>query len=280
MRFFKKHQTIINIFLSMLLAYFVVNAVTDDAWAHFLVYSFLIAVWGFVYRANAAAWLGMYQRAKGRDNHGVALLRWAIDKNTSSAAAYVHLAVYLLRKGSPDEAYALLERAELRSPGILLDKNIRLSKASCMWKMGQVGKGIEILEQMRKDYEYVNPHVLATLAYFYFLTDDDDKAVELSKAALEEEPALAAAWDNLGQICFRKGDMAGARENLLKAWEYKPNLADCLFYLGRVEEAEGNTDKAVEYYQQAVRCDISALNTITRAEVEEALDRLNTAEAV
>jgi predicted nucleotide-binding protein (sugar kinase/HSP70/actin superfamily) len=85
--------------------------------------------------------------------------------------------------------------------------------------MGRIETARDILEAMRKEYEYVNAHVLTTLGYMYFLLDDLEKAEEISELAVQDTPTLGSAWDNLGQIYDRQGLRAKAKEAFEKAIE-------------------------------------------------------------
>jgi tetratricopeptide (TPR) repeat protein len=133
-----------------------------------------------------------------------------------------------------------------------------------------VDGAIEILERMRSTYDYVNATVLATLGYMYFLKDDLEKAEEFTQKALADSDASHSAWDNLGQIRYRQGERAQAREAFEKAVSFKGDLPDSLYYLGLIARDEGETEKARDYFNRALECEITPLNTVTREQVEAA----------
>jgi tetratricopeptide (TPR) repeat protein len=180
----------------------------------------------------------------------------------------MHYALYLLRKGEGEAALRCLDKAESLRPKLLLQKNITLSRASCHWIMGRIEQARDILEGMRAEYEYVNANVLITLGYMYFLLDDFEKARQLSQLAIEDTPDSGAAWDNLGQIFYKQGQRAQAKEAFEKAIEYKPDLPDSLYHLGCIAEDEANYNAAAAYFSRAAACSITALNTVTRKQIE------------
>jgi Tfp pilus assembly protein PilF len=133
---------------------------------------------------------------------------------------------------------------------------------------------------MRKTYDYVNATVMATLGYMYFVKDDIEKAEDLTNKALEDNQSSHSAWDNLGQIRFKQGKYDEAKEAFVKAISFKGNLPDSLYYLGLIAREEGDGNAAADYFKQALECDITPLNTVTREQVEEAANAANVVKAV
>lgn len=74
------------------------------------------------------------------------------------------------------------------------------------------------------------------------------------KLALEVAP-LAAAYDGLGCIAFLQGDMMQARQLFIIAYDMDPSYERPLANLGLTYEAEGDTIKAREFYETALRKD-------------------------
>ena len=101
-----------------------------------------------------------------------------------------------------------------------------------------------------------------------------DKAEEYTKTALADNAESAPAWDNMGQIAFARGDMEKAEENFQKALSFRATMVDSLFYMGVIRERQGRRDEALEYYKKAEKCNISALNTVTRDQVEAKIKAL------
>lgn len=241
-------------------------------------YGLLTLILVAVFHADCIAYIGILLYGRGRADQATAFFRVAIAHKAKTPAAYLYYAIYLVRRGQAAEANGLLDIALTLNPKIMTHKNIQLTKASCMWVLGDVDKAIEILEHMRKLFDYVNAGVLSTLGYMYFLKDDLEQAESLSRAAIAESPESAAAWDNLGQIFLKQNAQQKAKEAFEKALTYKTDMASSLYYLGCIAESTDG-EAAADYFKRAADCSISSLNTVTREQVEEKLRQINTHQA-
>jgi tetratricopeptide (TPR) repeat protein len=227
--------------------------------------------------ANIAAVIGNFHTIRGHKEKAEKYFRYALPHGSTSPQAHLTYGLSILRSGQAKEAAPLLDRAlALCKPKkVLIQKSIRLSQASCRWALGDTDGAVKILERMRADYDYVNENVLSTLSFMYIEQNDLDKAEALSREAIEDTPSAYSAWDNLGQIAYRRRQWDEAKAHFVKALEFKEDLPDSLYYLGQIAREEGETEKAAEYFEQALACDITALNTVTRAEIEEAIKSIS-----
>lgn len=200
--------------------------------------------------------------------------RKAAALNTQNAVALYNYALMLLHDGKAAEALALLERADKYNTKLIYEKNIPLAKGSCYWVLGEIDKAIATMEELEEKYSYINASTLTTLGYLYILKKDYAKAEEYTLRAIEDTPEHAPAWDNMGQIYYNKGDIAKAKENFLKALEYKENMVDSLYYMGLIAQQEGDKTSAIDYMTKASECNVSALNTVTLAEIKAKIERL------
>lgn len=196
----------------------------------------------------------------------------ALKYNTKSVVALYNYGLVLLQQGNSEKALNLFEKAQALNKKPLYEKLIILAISSCYWKMEKIPQAIDILENLKNNYEYISPEALTTLGYFYMLNKEYEKAIKVSKEVLEKEPNYASAWDNLGQIYFFQNDFKNAKENFLKSIELNPYSVDSLYYLGILEEQEDNKEKALEYFKMAKKCKITALNTISEKDLEEKLN--------
>lgn len=242
-----------------------------SAAALLLLFLLLTIVLVGIFHVDCAAMLGNFYYSRGQADRAVPYFKFSIAHHTKSPAAYMHYAVYLLRRGGAKEAVPLLEKTLAFKPKTMIVKSVRLTQASCQWVLGNVDGAIDILEGMRRDFEYVNAQVISTLSYMYYLRGELERAEELSLAAIEDTPGTASAWDNLGQIYYTRNDFAKAKEMLQKALEYKNDLPDSLYYLGLIARDEGEKEQAAEYFNRALGCPFSPLNTVSREQVESAL---------
>jgi len=212
-------------------------------------------------RGNLAYIHGKHDKAK------VLLLR-SIEKNVPSPVAHYNYANLILRDGEAQKALECLRKARTLKPSPMMQKNIYMTIGTCYWVSGEINKAVETLEQMRKDYEYVNENVLTTLAYMYLVQGDFATAQELTDKAIAEAPEYAAAWDNRGQIFYLQGDCVQAKESFEKALAHKPTLVDSLYFMGILYEKENDLEAARDYFLRANDAPISALNTVKKADLE------------
>lgn len=198
----------------------------------------------------------------------------AVKRNTRNVKALYNYALDALHEGNAEEALKIFQRAEKINTKVLFEKLIPLAISSCYWVLGEVDKAIETIEDLQKRFNYINPNTLTTLAYFYLLKKDFEKAEELTNKALADNETYAPAWDNLGQIYFSKGDNKKAKEYFEKALSYRESMTESLYYMGLISKAEMDIDKAKEYFEKANNGYISALSTVKREDIEKELNSL------
>lgn len=234
-----------------------------------LIYIIITFILAIIFKADLYAFLGNIYLSKGKIDKALELYELSIKNNTKVPTAYLNLGVFRLNQGNAKEAITLLEKAESLNKNIILDKNIKVSIASCYWALNDIDKAIDILENLRNSYEYVNINVITTLGYMYFLNHDYEKALEITNKALEEDPNSAAAWDSLGQIYFAKQDFNNAKNAFIKALSENNYLLESNYFLGIIYEQEENFEEAKKCFIQSKNCKISTLSYITNKEVEE-----------
>lgn len=195
----------------------------------------------------------------------------ALKHNTKNVVSLYNYGIILLQQGNAKKALELFEKARNINKKPLFEKLIILGISSCYWKLNKLSEAIDILEKLRKDYNYISPEALTTLGYFYMLNKEYEKALEISKNVLEKDPHYASAWDNIGQIYFFQNYYKNAKSNFLKSVELNPYSVDSLYYLGILEEMENNNEKALEYFERASKCRLTALNTISKEDLESKL---------
>lgn len=198
----------------------------------------------------------------------------AVKRNTRNVKALYNYALDALHEGRAEEALKVFQRAEKINTKVLFEKLIPLAVSSCYWVLGDVDKAIATIEDLQKKFNYINPNTLTTLAYFYLLKKDFDKAEELTNKAISDNEAYAPAWDNLGQIYYTKGEIEKAKVYFEKALEYRESMTESLYYMGLISKAEMDIDKAKEYFEKANNGYISALSTVKREDIEKELNNL------
>ncbi len=84
--------------------------------------------------------------------------------------------------------------------------------------------------------------------------NDSDKALEAFSTAIDRNPDYFSPYLARGVTLYEQGRERQARPDLEKSYELLPtNTAS--YYLGELARENGNTDKALGYYQQAAQSD-------------------------
>lgn len=198
----------------------------------------------------------------------------AVKMKTYNIKALYNYSLDMLHQSRPEKALPVLERAEKLNTKPLFEKLIPLAISSCYWLLGDIDKGIEILEELCEKYSYINCATLVTLGYLYMLKGNYEKAEELTRQALKENINYASAYDNLGQIHYFRHDYVKAKEYFIKAIDLKDTTVESLYYLALIRKSEGKIDEARELLEKASGCYISGLNTITAENIQNALNNL------
>ena len=88
------------------------------------------------------------------------------------------------------------------------------------------------------------------LLYAATLTNDNHEKMAIYKKAADRFNDYRA-WNNMGQIYFKEGNIAEARRCYAKALEIEPNNADVNYNAGLAAMADGDLEKAEEYLGKA-----------------------------
>ncbi len=106
------------------------------------------------------------------------------------------------------------------------------------------------------------------------------EAIEAYRAAVAENPTLAPAHFNLGQLLREQSDFAGAAEAFEAAASLRPQAGEAWVNLGICREQLGELDRALAGYLEAIRLDPgSAVAQFNAGNVLRKLGRLQAAAA-
>src|SRR5437667_5891575 len=92
----------------------------------------------------------------------------------------------------------------------------------------------------------------AALGESYFMSGKAEKAIDEFKKLIEVDPS-ARSYTFMGLSYRHLGRFDEARKYFEQGLKKDPRDASCLFNLGFIEERQGNTAKAEEMFQQALR---------------------------
>lgn len=179
----------------------------------------------------------------------------------------------LIRQGSYQEARDLLVKVQKYPMSDDQKRQLFVNYASCVYKMGEIEKGIDLLE--RQHQKQPSGIVYETLGYLYVEAGDAEKALAFNLEAVEYDDEDPIVLDNLAQTYYRVlGDKEKAKEYFDKAHELKPGQIDTLYFLSQYDIEAGDKAAAKEKLETALEGRFSPLNYVTRETVEELIKTL------
>ncbi|MCL6566253.1 MAG: DUF3857 domain-containing protein [Acidobacteriia bacterium] len=204
-------------------------------------------------------------------NHQAAIAdyRKQLEIKPLDAATLTSLGMLLLQEKQYDEAAEVLDKAIRLNTNPQLLSALRVSLGQALLHLGRREEALEQIDAATEDSPHPNTlnNVAYVLAVHNLELDRAQRYAEQAVAAATEnlrnlsldrlEPtkfievaALAAYWDTLGWIYFRKGDLERAESYIHAAWllTQRGEVGD---HLGQIYEQQGKKDLAVRIYAQA-----------------------------
>ncbi len=210
---------------------------------------------------------------EGRTEEAMALYREGLKDGVIDVQAMLSYTVLLIRNGEYAEARDLLVKNQKMNMTPDQKNQLFVNYAACVYKMGELQKGIDLLE--RQHQKQPSGMVYETLGYLYIEAGDAEKALAFNEEAMEYDDEDAITLDNLGQIYYRMlGDKAKAKEYFEKAIEIKPGQIDTLYFLAQYDLEAGDTAAAKEKLEKALEGRFSPLNHADKAKIQAILDSL------
>ena len=251
---------------------------------------------------------------KGQKDEARKLYEEAFAEGLDEPRSVLAYALILLREGEYQKAKEHLVKYQ-KAPGMTQDQRITLyvDYAACCFRLGDIDKGISILEQQFRKTE--TGLLYQTLGYLYVEKYDaarrpdfdqpeapaeapdeagengdaaekplspgeaweagEAKAEEFIRNSLEYDDEDAICLDNMGQFLYRvKGDREGAKQWFEKAIAVKDSQIDTLYFLSRYDEEAGDREAALEKLEKAAGGRFSPLNYCGRETILKEIERL------
>lgn len=237
---------------------------------------------------------------KGELDKAMALYKEAIEGGANSARIYLSYSVLLIRRGEFPAARELLVKAQ-NMPDLSPAQKSQLFQnyACCVYKMGEIDKGIALLE--RQHAKQPEGSLYQTLGYLYVEKYDmknkpvipmpeSGKPAEYDEDGNETAPAVSA--EELQQTTQAQADAdweAGVQKAIAfneEAVDYDDEDPICLDNMGQVcYRIKGNKEEALTWFKKAIDIKPSQIDTLwflSRYDVENgdkaaALEKLSTA---
>ena len=251
---------------------------------------------------------------KGQREEALKLYEEAYAEGLEDPRYNLAYALLMTRNGEYQKAKEFLVKHQ-KAPGMTQDQRITLlvDYAACCFRLGDIDKGINILEQQFRKTE--TGLLYQTLGYLYIekydaanrpvfdepAAEPEETPAEAAEGTAEEKPlSPREAWeagvkkaedfirqsieyddtdaiclDNMGQFLYRvQGDREGAKAWFEKAIAIKDKQIDTLYFLSRYDEEAGNKEAAIEKLEKAAGGNFSPLNYCNRETVLKEIERL------
>jgi len=193
--------------------------------------------------------LGEALSKKGELIQAIPHYEFVLKQNPWNHDALINLGLTLLNMEKPSDATVYFNRVLEISPDD--PQALRLS-GYAMAAMGNYEQAIQYYVQaLKKDQTNAELHFFIGVAY-NALTKQS-MAVHHYQKAIELKPDDTLASLNLGNIYYRSGRMDLAGKIYLFAFHHEPNNPDVLSKLGAVALSLGQTDRALNFFNQALQ---------------------------
>ena len=185
-----------------------------------------------------------------------------VSNGPDAASAKTHMAVVAMSEHQFEEALSWAQDALALGSG---DPSPWAIVGDALTDMGDYERAEDAYERLRDPlHSEDESNALAyernsRMAYLDFLKGDARDAVKLMRAAIAVAttlrlPAENVAWSQyqLGEICFKSGDLSGAEQAYMAGLAIDPNSYRNLAGLGEVRTVQERYPEAIALYQKAI----------------------------
>jgi len=212
----------------------------------------------YIQKGRETADASYYELAKEALNKSLDLM----SNDPAAASAKTHLAVVAMAEHQFEEALSWAQAALALGAG---DPSPWAIAGDALTDLGEYERADDAYARLR---DPLHPEAEsnglayernARLAYLRFLRGDAPGAIKLMRAAIAlalslRLPVENVAWSQyqLGEICFKSGDIIGAEQAYVAGLAIDPLSYRNLAGLGEVRTAQGKYQEAIALYQKAI----------------------------
>jgi arylsulfatase A-like enzyme/Flp pilus assembly protein TadD len=221
--------------------------------------------------------LALVYKEMGRLDDAIEVLKTGIENHPSCYGILWDLIQYLSEAGKYQDVISLCNNIHVVQMDF--EPLIYIALGYAYWKTGD-------LENAEKTYEKAfliddeNPALLSNFGNLYLSLfqktkkpDDQKKAVEFFKKAVELDPNHSQAYDGLGLAYLVTGDLDNAILNWEKALNISPSHAMVTYNLARAYFTKGNNIKALDLLQNYLKNYSRLLSPTTRKYFDELIQK-------
>lgn len=178
----------------------------------------------------------------------------------------------LLREGRLEEAEPyLLEAAQMKTRDERFKYNNILNLAILNWKKGDIDEAIDIVENIRDDYQ--SSIMYEILGYLYIAKGDYEKALAFNKEAYDYNKDDNVITDNLAQSYYFLGDFDKAEALYEDTIDYI-KFPEAHYYYGIIKWKKGDYLAAYQALSTSVRLKVSFLSIVNKDMLTEKFEAL------
>lgn len=196
--------------------------------------------------------LGLAYSQLNKHSEAEPYLLKSVQLNPNDLNALASFGFTLNQINKDDEAIIYLKRALIIDP---LNVQI-LGILGLIYDSKEMFDDSDAIYEKAYQIEPDNPLILNNYAYSLIERNIQiDRAFEMSKSAVEQEPENPSYLDTFGWIYYKKGDFPKAKEYIEKAIEYDGEDAALFDHLGDVYFKIGDEKKAMELWIKSLKLD-------------------------
>jgi len=212
----------------------------------------------YIQKGRETADAGYYELAKAALNKSLDL----VSSDLAAASAKTHMAVVAMAEHQFDEALSWAQEALALGSG---DPSPWAIVGDALTDLGEYDRAAEAYARLRDPIQPENESTAlayereSRVAYLRFLRGDAQGAIKLMRDAIAlattlRLPAENVAWSEyqLGEICFKSGDIPDAEHAYRTGLLIDPNSYRNLAGLGEVRTAQERYSEAIALYQKAL----------------------------
>ena len=212
----------------------------------------------YIQKGRETADASYYELAKAALNKSLDL----VSSDLAAASAKTHMAVVAMAEHRFDEALSWAQEALALGSG---DPSPWAIVGDALTDLGEYDRAREAYARLRDPIQPENESTAlayereSRVAYLRFLRGDAQGAIKLMRDAIAlattlRLPAENVAWSDyqLGEICFKSGDIPGAEHAYRTGLLIDPNSYRNLAGLGEVRTAQERYSEAIALYQKAL----------------------------
>ncbi len=232
----------------------------------------MILIWVLIKRTDIMGLLAMVKFTRGETERAIGLFKKAERLGKLSSKNKMTYGYILLREGQTKNAKEILTRASMEAVKPALKRQIKSILALSVWKDGDLETAIEMMEEVMGEFKISTGY--QNLGLMYIVKGDGNKALEFNLGAYDYNPDDLVIADNLAESYALCGNYEKAKELYKSILDQNPEFPEPYYNYGQILVKEGDRDGGILLIKKALEKRFTFLSVKSREEVEHLLDLL------